>query len=640
MATRESVLQGGLQALASYAPKDAPKLKLAPKVTEPNLITKPLPIWQEDKFDDIEDYREKMVRLVEDLFDESREYYVKQKSQWAGADRLYRLEHILNEMLDKHPSKTRMPYLPQAIEEWLAVRHGDDLRPSVASRQTAYDPLCAAGNYIMSQELDANRWNLLRLRVAVDQLKFGIGFVEASVNRYAKGVFGQDGEHNLERIDPRYVWPDRFAKSWRWKDMKYLIIATPMDRSDVVKLWPDRGHLVPADNRYSLNRVEQESSEGGGASGGYRLRSGSNAGDYQIGQRERVLVLKCYLRDGRMRKVPKNLDENGDPVVNADGSVDCEYVERYPNGRLVIVANGVLLRDTSNPWDHGTPGLISFPEGVSDELFSYSRIQLLDLVERKLNLLFKESYENMRVHMNNQWVIDRNAFTKPSQFDEITQDPKLVFIVRPNSRILRLPPGNLPPELFEMFSYIKDTFDQVLGVTKIDRGQLEKGSQLSADSVIQLQGASGQRQVLKKKLDREAVKELGMVMFSNFRQFYPKKMSIVAKDPSSGEDITLDWHDPKSLNDWDVKIEAGDTASAESSAQQRSVTLYDKGIIDGVEVLRVLNWSNKEEVLKRMREERTRLAELGFVKEALKLGVVSRAMSQNPGRRASQEQMP
>jgi hypothetical protein len=605
-----------------------PKPPAADYEYEARLITEPIPIWEEDEYDSKEHYEQEMVELVESLFEESREKYEKKKMQWASADKLIELEHILDSLVESHPEKTRIPYLPQAIEEWLAVRHGDNLRPSAAARQQAFDKIVAAGNYIMDRELDANLYNLLRLRIGIDQLKCRIGFMGITVDKYATGIFGQPGEHRLQRIDPRYVWPDPHAESWQWRDMKYLIIARPMDMSDVRKLWPDKaGKVKPmsslswADGREELNPDNTRGTQ--------HMDRRNGKGEYQIGKRDRVLVMECYVRDGRTRRVPQGYDEFGEPIKNADGSIACEYVERYPRGRLIIVANGVLLRDTQNPWNHGEPPLVPFPASVTDGLFSYSPLKLLDLVDRKLNLLVKEAYASLRVHLTPQWVVDRNAFTKPSQYDEITQSPKTVFIVRPQSRIMRLPPGELPQQLFPFFEYLKDVFDQNLGVTKIDRGQLEKGSQLSAQSVIELQGAAGTRALMNKQLDREAVKQVGMKLFWNIRQFHRKKMTIIAKDPVSGEDQQLEW-DSESFGTqpWDFKMEAGDTGSAEATAQDRAVKLYDRGIIDNEEVLRVLNWTNSGTVLKRMREERGRLAQLGFVKEALQHGVVSKAMSQ------------
>lgn len=610
------------------------------KPEEPRLVTEPIPPWEEDGYLDEwgdeetarKKYEEDQVALVEGLFEESKEYYEKQKARWVRADKLVDLEHILDTLLDRHPEKTRLPYLPQAIEEWLSVRHANVLRPSAGSRQSAFDQVVAAGNYIMEQELDANRYNLLRLRVGLDQLKFRIGFIRTSVDTASIGIFGQKGEHRLDRVDPRYVWPDRYATSWEWRDMKYMVIATPMDISDVRRMWPDKGFLVRPDS-HSWAGVEDEK---GKERGTLIMRSAAKKGEYQIGQRERVLVLECYLKDGRKRRIPAGYDESGSPRTDAKGRIQSRYVDRYPKGRLLISANGVLLRDTENPFDHGEPPLQAFPEGITDGLFSYSPLELLDLVDRKINLLVKEAYQNLRCHMNSPWIVDRNAFTKPSQYDEISQNPKAVYIVRPNSRIARLPPGELPQIFLPFIEYLKDVFDQVLGVTKIDRGQLEKGSQMSAQSVIQLQGASGQRQVMKKDIDKECVRGLGHKMFWNIRQYSPQKMTIKAKDPVSGEDKVYEWNRAElDGNMWDVKIDAGDAQGAEASAQQRAMNFYDRGAIDHEELLRVANWPQSGKVIQRMKEERTRLAELGFVKEALQHGVISRAMSQRGPKKQS-----
>lgn len=591
----------------------------------PRLITEPMPVWEEDD-QDYEEYLEETVRLVESLYEESRDYYGPKKMQWRRADQLIELEHILDSLLDKHPEKTRMPLLAPSIEEWLACRYNEPVRPSVAARQAGMEQIIGAGNYLMEQELDANRWNLLRFRIGIDQLKFRIGFYKVTVDRNAKGVFGQEGEHLIERLDPRWVWPDRYATSWEWKHQKYLIIATPMDISDIQRMWPDRGRLVKPDSRLSYYGKEEPGALAS-MSGGTRMRSASDR-EASPGKRERALVLECYLKDQRMRRVPAQYDQFHQPVLGPDGEPICEYSPRYPKGRLLIVANGVLLRDTPNPWNHGLPPIVASPACVYDGLFSFSPLEVLDILDRKLNLMVKEAYQNMRVHFNNPWVVDRNAFTKQSQYDEISQKRDLVLIVRPNARVMRLPPGELPSQTFAMFEYLRDCFDHVLGVTKIDRGQLEKGSQLAAQSVMELQGASGERQQVNKQLDTEAAREVGFLTFNNIRQFHPSKMQLQINDPATGQPVTLNWDNTEIKNLWDFKIEAGNASGAEASAQQRATNLYDKGAIDNEELLKVYNWPQSGKVLQRMRDERTRLAQLGFVKEALKLGVTSRAMSQ------------
>lgn len=579
--------------------------KIPPKLINPN---NPPPVWEEDGFDSFLDYEKHYCRLGKSLFKESTSALWKKKAKWDRGEKLMELQHILDELLEKHPTKTRMPMLPQMIEEYVSTRNSETARPQAQSRQPAMDQFVGYLNYFKDVELDENPWDSIQLKKGLDQLQCRIAFERVDVDTDCPGPFGHPGKHTISLVDPRMVWPDPYAASWQWEDMRYLIIAKPMDLAEIQKTWPDRGRLVIADEDFSSIESEDKGSERKTIESLLKSPTG-----HMIGKRERALVLEIYLKDTRTRAI--------DVAAGIEGGegrdIAPKMVPRYPGGRLLIMCGDVLLRDSANPFDHGRPPIVAFPEGPYKGLFSYSPIEALNVIERKIDLLLRESYQSFRTHLNNQWVIDRNAFTKPSQYENISQDPRQVFVVRPGSRVMRLPPGEVPASLFEFLDQLYGFLDDFIGISEINRGSLQKGSQLAADSVAQLQGAGMTRMKMKTKMDLDATVEVGKLLFSNIKQFYPPKLKIEAKDPS-GNPLNIDWDKNKWQNNWVMSVQAGsNTPGSKLSALQQALVLFDRGIVDEEYVLAVASIAGAGDILKRIKEEKEKLASMGFIKEAM-----------------------
>lgn len=574
------------------------------------------PTWQEDGFDSEEDYEKHYTKLVHSLFKQSVNEFYKEKAEWDKSEKLIQLEHIINSSIDSHPSKTRFPLLIKLIEEYVATRTADIMRPQASSRQPDMDQAVGALNYFKDVELDDNQYELKMVLKAMHQLRCKIAFMRTDVDPDEPGPFGHDGKHKVSLVDPRCVWPDPYAKTWDWKEHAFVIISRPMDLSEIKRIWPGKGHLVQADETFTYSDGQSQNQ----AANSQIVRNlMSSPTGHQVGKRERALVLECYLRDTRVRKIDPDYEMSGEPEDDSDA--ECKYVPRYPNGRLLVVCGDVLLRDSGNPYDHGEPPITAFPEGPYNKLFEAPPVSFLNILERKIDMLLRAGFDNNIVHANNQWVVDRNAFTKPEQFQNITQSPKQIFIVRPGSRIQRLPPGQLPPDYYQFVDMCGKLMDDILGITDINRGQLQKGAQLAADSVQQLQGAGLQRMKMKVSMDKESTIQLGKQFYSNLRQFYPAKMEVKAKDPT-GNEMVFRWDKSEFKNVYGMKIEAGvDSPAGKVSALQQALKLLEHGVVDPQFVIEAGRLPNGPALIKRVEDRRQQLAEAGFVKQAINLGV-------------------
>lgn len=115
-------------------------------------LSNPPETWEEDGFKSWEDSEEYWTKQVGSWFKQSVEAFYKKKQEWDKAERLLALEHVLQDA-SEHPSRSRLPHLKKIIEEYIATRTQETLRPQGSSRQPSMDNCVGALNYFKDVEL-------------------------------------------------------------------------------------------------------------------------------------------------------------------------------------------------------------------------------------------------------------------------------------------------------------------------------------------------------------------------------------------------------------------------------------------------------------------------------------------------------
>lgn len=570
--------------------------------------------WQDEGFSSYEEYEDYYCRLVDDLLDQSKQYWKEKKQRWNDAERRLEMANVFGSQLTKDPSRSDVPILPQAVEEAIALLCESLPRPQVAARQAAEDDMASALNLFIAEELDANSFDVLMARVALDMKKFNLGVIKQAISNEGKGPLGKEGRIILNRVDPRHIWPDPFAKSWRWGDYLYLINAEPDDLGNIRDRFPTRGGAVEPEPLYSLDNKEDDDHNSGNENY-FTWVAPSQERTQKMGERHRALIKECWLDDKRVVEEIET-DPDGNPILDADGKPLCKYVRRYPNGRCIITCNGVLLLDLANPFRHRQPPYTFFPGRISSTLFSYGDVEILARMEDKINQLAKDAYKNLRANMNAPWIVDAHAFDSPQKFQNLTNDEGLVIIKRPGAMVQRHPPSELPASLAPFMDWLKGVFDDILGVSGVMRGQVAEGAQLSAEAIQGLQGASTSRVRLKSRLLENSLEHLGYLLQWNIRQKYPGTMQVQWQDPSTGETKEICWDDTAAQDDYAIEIQTGSSLpGAKQGAASQAILLWDHGLIDREAALSQMQFPGAATIIKRINDRETQLAELGMEAE-------------------------
>lgn len=559
------------------------------------------------RFETYQEYESYYVKLVDSLYEQSRKEFKPIKSRWMEADRRLELDKMFSMNTGTSTAtKTDIALVPQAVEKRISLLIENLPRPQVSPRQAGQEDLVGALNYFINEVLDQNRFDLTIGKIALDMARFNIGILKVTMCDYGTGPFGLPGKIEITKTDPRYVWPDPYAKSWRWSDMKYLVVAEPQDLSDVRLKHGKLARRVKADLYSSRNENTMDQDLN------YPTLTESTSGfGGTIGERERVLVKECWLQDYSMMEVPQE-DENGNPVFDSEGNPLMNTVMRYPRGRLIVTANGVLLQDCHNPFQHPCPPYAFFLNRLSTRMFSYGDIELLARLEDKINTIHKDCLRNARVNINAPWLIDNGAFDSPEMYNALTNEEGLIIIKSPNAQVSRISPAELPQFVFPLMSWLTGIFNDLSGVSNIMQGQLEKGSQLSATAISDLQGAASANLRLKGRLFETGLEELGYLLSFDVRDVYSSEKEFTLVDPKDGKQKVIKWRPAELDGEYPVEVSAGSSLpGAKAGAQSQAMLLFDHDLIDRQAALDQMQYPNRGAVIDRMNQRETQLAALG-----------------------------
>lgn len=613
----------------------------------------------EQRFTSKEEHDQFYVQQVEAWLSESRRHFRSTKKQWARA--VARFEWFMERLSEMsaasmEPAYSDLPFLYKAMLELVAMLFDSLPRPQYMSRQSNEDQFVGALNYWGTWELDANDFDITMFDIGLDINLFNLGILKQTIDYEQSGPFNQDGRITFKKTEPRYFWPDPYSGSLKWGDAKYWIFAEPYDLGDIRRTYQTTGFLVQPESRYS-DLGDRESQDGDDDTGTI-MQSPANAIGLTgpVGERWRACVKECWLQDYSLEFEAEEefvpvLDEEGKQKFDkdgrklgewcykedADGNLIGVHKRRYPNGRCLVVANGVLLYDAPihEMYRHKQPPYTFFRGRPTKRVLSPGDASFLMVVEKKLNELYGRVMRNAMCNIATPLVVDSGAFDAPKKYRNITDDPDLIIQVRPNARIQHLQAGELPQFIMPFAQFLKGFFDDLMGIQEVMRGGLAEGAQLSAEAMGALQDQASSRVRMKSRLIENALKQMGFQLQWNIRATYPSELEVTIMDPASGKPHKIFWNDDEAQEDYSVVIQAGSSLpGAKMGAYKQAMELYREGIVDDEFVLDAAQVPGKVAILNRTEQKRDKRLTVAI--EAKELGVAAKERqnySGQPGRR-------
>lgn len=425
-------------------------------------------------------------------------------------------------------------------------------------------------------------------RCLVDMELYFKGFAKVVWDPLASGGLG---DIRVIRVDPYTIYVDPFCLSL--EDAQYLCFRTPRPLTYIRRRWPDKGFAVDADASLSTWRVDSPSSFMHKI-GLRRVRTDETTQPSAI---PKAWVEEFWIRD---------------PTLNEDGT------PKYPGGRVITRANGVVLQDVPNPfWDQKWP-IVEIPAYPVNERFWETApvnayVDLQDVLNKFLSIIVS----NAQQMGNTQWIGDRDALS-PEEWDRLGNQPGGQIRIKPGRMLRREPPPVLPEWFLNVYTRAAADMQQLAGL--MDPGAKVGGAMtpggfvdsmvLALQAVIRMKARSLER----------AVQEIGQMMISRVIQFYGRervlalegvngwetvrwdRSLIVPYSPDSGvpEEEVMKW----AIRAYQYRVTPGSSLSLTREKQWAiSAALFGMGAIDKQALLQDVEYPRREEVMRRMKLE-------------------------------------
>ena len=570
----------------------------------------------------------KTIKMVNKCFDRAKKHRSKYEEKWGDYYKFFRGQ----QWKEKRPSYRHSEVVNlvfQSIQSTVPIM--TDSRPKFEfSPQGPEDrPLSEILNKVSEFDWIRNGWLNTVTEVIYEGHIYGTGLSGMTFN--PKGDRGL-GAIEFDSCDPFYCFPDKKSTDVNKKG-KYFIYAEPTEIGDIKKRFPENGKFVRPDiqefnqlDKTNLGEIKYKTPDDNtGAITGETPRQ-------QEDDSEAVLIC-LYIQDDEILEEEQRAE---------DGSVSYNQKLKYPNGRKVVVANGILLSDGPNPYEDGQAPYSRFQNYILPrEFWGISDIEQSEGPQKIFNKLFCFALDVMTLMGNPIWIVDDSSGIDT---ENLINRPGLVVNKTPGSEIRRESGVQLQPFVLDLADRMKVWFDEIQGANDVTRGVRPSG--ISAGVAIRELQDAAQTRIRQKSRNLDTyLQTVGQQYKSRVFQFYTQPRMIKLTNPQGGEEQFFKFHienqmsetgeqvlnedgTPKRVakvrdyiqndlgqysageevsleinGDFDIKVVTGSSLPFDKAEKEgKLLAWYKEKLIDRQEVLKGSDYPNWEEVLARMNE--------------------------------------
>jgi hypothetical protein len=478
-------------------------------------------------------------------------------------------------------------------------------------------------------EADWERWGWMQsvLEVILDGYIIGTGI--SSMHYDHSKLYGMGAPCYVSE-EPFYIFPDPDSNDFNDEKSDGVFKACPITTEKVKRKYPAKAHLIKTDTKDWLKdtkiNIKNNDFYEFYQSTTMELPEETLGGSAKDNDIPKTLLIEWFGK-------PKDIEQIVTNEMDEAGNEKKKYTvkSKYPNGRYICIANGVILHDGPLPYEDG---LIPFSKYVnySDprQFWGISEVEQLESPQRAFNKILSYALDIMLYCSNPQWVISNDADVDT---DNMTNQPGAIIEKSPSGTVERIQGAQLPPQFMQMLDRLVGWFNDTAGQSDFSRGEAP-GSVTAASAIEQLISASRTRIRQKQRNLDIYLRDAGRQYLNRVLQYYtiPRIFRITGKDGTpywmkmSVEKITDDSGDQltaaiiqsydKSPNgqvvvgepqriflrgELDIRVQAGSDLPFEAADKERkSLALFNRQIIDAEEVMDQIQYPNKEKVLARM----------------------------------------
>jgi hypothetical protein len=465
---------------------------------------------------------------------------------------------------------------------------------------------------ILLEDYGWYHWNLEETveSAAIDAFTYGIGIIKIGYDSEKDFPFG---DVSGQRISPYcfYIFP---RSGECFQDADGCIEASVMRLDNIDQEFEEKGKFVAPEEDFSEIRydkeIENNDAEGTGSTFGngavsstgavYRdtKRTGS-VGQYAL---ERAMVYRMYIKDNETISVEEPvLDEQGDAVIDPlTGEVETETVVRkkYPNGRLIIWSNNVVLFDDKNPNKDGKfPYAIFRANTVPGQFWGVGEYEAHHKSQRAWNRLMCQMIDHYN-GANSKWMVQHGSLTSGKK---LSNKPWEVITYTKTAPKMETPPP-LPNDYFQMLSMFRSTIDMESGLHDMSRGERTPGLDKVGIALSLKDSDFTRLRPVIRNFER-FISEIGEMCIARILQHNSLSRKYSYSNPDTGQPSVLNIGGfPKDIDlVFKVNVKSNSTLPADKpSRAATAIQLFKDGVLGPETLLKSLDWPNIQEAMQEM----------------------------------------
>lgn len=488
---------------------------------------------------------------------------------------------------------------------------------------------------ISEADWEKNNWLRILLEVLYDGWIYGTSF--GSMNYDPTANFGV-GSASFKSEDIFYIYPDLNANDINDNDSEGLIYAKPVCTQRLKRRFPDKADQIKSDVEDFIRRerTDLKDFEYTHFNSDRQLPEGVYGHMWDDSNTKKTFVIEFFLK-------PKDTVEEKYEEEGEGGEISTKYriKRKYPNGRHVVIANGMILQDEDLPYEDNKVPFCKFNNYVLPrEFYGVSEVEQLQSPQQVFNKMLNFTLDAWALTGNPIWIADSNCgIDLDSGFTNV---PGSVMVKNPGTDLQQVQGVGMNPAIMQVIDRLESWFNKIAGISDLQSGEAP-GGVTAASAIEQLIQIQRTRVRQKQRNMDEFLTKLGRLYMNRVFEFYsvPQIFRITNKDGSvtyrkfridqqADEQnkmvrvaVFQDTEEDEEKNqtvkpekrlilkgDFDIKIKSGSSLPFEiADIERKSLALFDRGIIDEEEVLDRLDVPNKEKILQRLAERQQAAAQ-------------------------------
>ena len=546
----------------------------------------------------------KIAKTLGSLLSMAKEHRKESTTEWEEDFKVYKGEDQPTSVRSKRRSNTKTNFIFSEIETIKPILTSQvpsiSLKPVMDS--DIWREIAENMTKNVNRVFDRNDFRARMLEVVSNGLHFATGYFKLTWDKFA---FAGNGDIRIEVPDTRSIFrePGKIVL----RDANWIFEVTTVDQLSLSRKHPkklegirklfQKGAMpkgIPTGKTKQAFAADTIAAPEAAAttttSRFFDVMDNVNIEDPMM-----VELAEAWFHDDTM---VEGLVEIIDPKENTKKRKKMN-VKKFPNGRLVQFAEGMVFVDQPNKFP-GIPYIEYNNYFVPGELYGMSELRQTVPIQRQYNIRNNQLYDLMNFNLGPIRFFDQRSGLDPNT---ITNAPNQWVPVNDVNGVKTEAAPHISQAAFESLLKIKKELETVFGVQEVTQGTIPgdirsgvaiEALQESAD--IRLRGKSGDLQ--------SAIRELTKLVILFMVEFYEHGVHFRMSDEVLSSEEWKFFKDKTLTGDFfDIEIRAGvNLPRSRVAKQQLLLDLHGRGVIDDQFLIENLQLEGKDVLESRMKD--------------------------------------